>query len=515
MPPTETVSSNRPSLKLNALSNVGGLVVNVIIGFFLTPAMLSYLGEKRFGIWTLVSSLVGYYSLLDFGVGSAVFRYVPLFRGQGNHHKVSAVVSTSMLFYSILSLAIIVLTQILASPVARFFGGGHELSVLLRIIGLAVALGLPTIVLNTSIISYEGFAASNLVAICTQGLRAALLVGCMLMGWGLVAMGWAVLVVNVASLIGNSAIFKRSCTGVRLSFADVGWGELKMLLSFGSVILIVGTANALATESPKQIVGKTISLEALGLFGVPLLLIGYYRMLIVSLTKVFSPRFSYLSGGQGDEEIRRLFVRGCRYIAILAGGVAILLCVTGPAFLLLWTSKPQLLKAAPALAIMAGGTFVFLSHRLGGDLLFGLGLQKQVAILELTEAVGIVGLTIPLSLKFGITGAAMGLAIPPFFVRNLLQTRFVCRALKLSFAEYYSRCILKPWLVVAMVWGLAQLVDWTQLVRGWPSLIVFSGLLLALYTLLVVLLVLESADRAQFKDLALRLFSRPSWLRVG
>ena len=79
----------RPSLRFNALSNFAGLAANVAIGFFLTPAMLGYLGETRFGIWTLVSSLVGYYGLLDFGVGSAVFRYVPLFHGQGNHHKVS------------------------------------------------------------------------------------------------------------------------------------------------------------------------------------------------------------------------------------------------------------------------------------------------------------------------------------------------------------------------------------------------------------------------------------------
>src|SRR5215831_2659855 len=143
-------SRKRPSLKWNAVSNFGGLAVSVAIGFFLTPAMLRYLGEKRFGIWTLVSSLVGYYGLLDFGVGSAVFRYVPLFHGQGNHHKVSAVISTSMAFYTILSLVIVGATQLLAGPIARFYEGGLDLTLLLRLVGLATALGLPTIVLNTS-----------------------------------------------------------------------------------------------------------------------------------------------------------------------------------------------------------------------------------------------------------------------------------------------------------------------------------------------------------------------------
>src|ERR1044071_4865332 len=91
--------AGRPSLKLNALSNFGGLAVSVAVGFFLTPALLNYLGEKKFGIWTLASSLVGYFGLLEFGVGAAVFRYVPLYHGQGDSHRVSAVVSTSLAFY--------------------------------------------------------------------------------------------------------------------------------------------------------------------------------------------------------------------------------------------------------------------------------------------------------------------------------------------------------------------------------------------------------------------------------
>jgi O-antigen/teichoic acid export membrane protein len=508
-------AQKRPSLKLNALSNFAGLAVNVAIGFFLVPAMLRYLGEKQFGIWTLVSSVVGYAGLLEFGVGSAVFRYVPMFHGQGNHEKVSAVISTSMVFYTALSLVIILVTQTLAYPIANFFDGGPELATLLRIVGLAAALSMPTIVLNTSVISYEGFALSNFVTASTQLLRGLLLVGCMWAGYGLVAMGWAIFLVNVASLIGNSVTFKRVCHDARLSFKAVGWAELKMLLTFGSVILIVSTANSLATESPKQIVAKTISLEALGLFGIPLLLIGYYRMLIISLTKVFSPRFSYLSGRQDNDEIRRLFVQGCRYMAVIAGAVGILLWVIGPSFLLLWTKKPLIATVAPALTIMAAGTFVFLSHRLGGDLLFGLGRQKEVAILELVEAIGIVGLTIILSLKFGMMGAALGVAIPPILVRGIMQIQFVSRALSLTFFQYYSQCILRSWFVVVLLGALAQLVNWKQIVIGWPSLMCASALLIGVYGVLVLFFVLHPGERKQCKDEAFRFFNRLGLLRAS
>jgi O-antigen/teichoic acid export membrane protein len=508
MQSTSETSSKRPSLKLNALSNFGGLAINVAVGFFVTPAMLNYLGEKRFGIWTLVSSLVGYFGLLEFGVGAAVFRYVPLFHGQGDGHRVSAVVSTSLGFYTGLSLLVVALTQLLAYPIAHFFGGGPEVAGLLRIIGLASALTLPAIVLNTATASYENFAASNLVGIFTSILRGALLFGCIWAGYGLSTMAWATVLVSVVSLVGNSIVFQRTCSDAQLSIKAVKWEELKMLLSFGSVILVVGIANSLATESPKQIVAKTVSLEELGLFSIPLLLIGYYRMLILTLTKVFSPRFSFLSGRNAEHEIRPLFLRGCKYMAVLAGAVAVLMWMTGPGFLVLWTKKPLIVRTVPALDIMVAGTFVFLSHRLGADLLFGLGRKGQVAILELSEAIGIVGLTIPLSLKFGIAGAGLGLAIPPLFVRGLLQTRFVCQALKLRFVQYYSNCIIRTWLVVAAMWGMAKIAHWDQLVSGWPSLILISALLMGVYGFLTFALVLESSERKELKDEVLGLFKR-------
>src|ERR1051325_5882228 len=207
----ESSPRSRPSLKLNALSNFGGLAVSVAVGFFLTPALLGYLGEKRFGIWTLASSLVGYFGLLEFGVGGAVFRYVPLFHGKGDYQRVSSVISTSLAFYSTLSLLVVALTQLLATPIARYFGGGAEVAGLLRIIGLATALSLPAIILNTSTASYENFAASNLVGIFTSVLRGGLLFGCILLGYGLAAMAWATLLVSLTSLVGNLIVFKRTC----------------------------------------------------------------------------------------------------------------------------------------------------------------------------------------------------------------------------------------------------------------------------------------------------------------
>ncbi|MDR0871407.1 MAG: hypothetical protein LBN39_11510, partial [Planctomycetaceae bacterium] len=45
---------------------------------FMTPFLLRSLGDRQMGMWILVGSFTGFYGLLDFGVTSAVSRYLTL-----------------------------------------------------------------------------------------------------------------------------------------------------------------------------------------------------------------------------------------------------------------------------------------------------------------------------------------------------------------------------------------------------------------------------------------------------
>jgi len=75
---------SEPSIaQLECVEQFGGLAVSVAVGFFLTPAMLNHLGEKRFGIWTLASSLVGYFGLLEFGLVALCFDMFRCSMGRG------------------------------------------------------------------------------------------------------------------------------------------------------------------------------------------------------------------------------------------------------------------------------------------------------------------------------------------------------------------------------------------------------------------------------------------------
>jgi O-antigen/teichoic acid export membrane protein len=103
-------------LRVQAAKNVSatwlGLLVHVAVGFFLSPFILHKLGDNAFSLWVLVFSLTGYYGVLDLGIRSSIVRYVARFAATGDENNLAKFLSTSVAFYAIVSLLVLLLTGI-------------------------------------------------------------------------------------------------------------------------------------------------------------------------------------------------------------------------------------------------------------------------------------------------------------------------------------------------------------------------------------------------------------------
>ncbi len=493
-------SLKMPSLKINALSNLLTLGANIIVGLLLMPAVLSHLGEKQFGIWMLVTSFIGYFGLFRFGVSTGVLRYVPLYRGQSQTDKAGEVISTGMAFYLLIGVVIFAVSVLFDEYIAAFFKGGPELATLVWLCGLAAAIECPSLIFDAAMRSYEAFWLVNIITIVLAVIRAGALYAAVLMGYGLVCMGWIQVVFSVLALGANWIAFEFCCPDVRLTIRKIGLPVLKMLIVYGIIIVIEGAAGTVATESPKLVVGKVISLEAVGLFGAVWYLMLYYQRVIFSLTRVLMPRFSFLSGRDAHSDIQRLFFLSSRYGAITAGAIALLLWVLGPPFLLLWLKDSNIRQSFFALAILSGGNLVFLSHRISVDLLFGLGKQKELAVFSIIEAIAVFASCVALSYKYGLTGVAIGASVPIALVRGIGQARYVCRLVGVGFWKYYADCIFKPWVIAIILsvttWGLgiAKMVD------GWLPMVAASVFLMLVYGIVAYLTVLKDSEKLQLKN---------------
>ena len=63
------------------------MVFEMLSSIFFTPFLIRSFGQAEYGIYSLVSSITAYLTLLDLGVGNALVRYMSKFRVLGEEKK--------------------------------------------------------------------------------------------------------------------------------------------------------------------------------------------------------------------------------------------------------------------------------------------------------------------------------------------------------------------------------------------------------------------------------------------
>ena len=95
-----------------------------IIPFIYTPIMLRLLGQSEYGLYSLANSVVGYLSLLSFGLGSTIVRYVAKYRAEGNKEQEEKVVGLFISMYSALALLVLIVGWVISYNVEPIFHRG-------------------------------------------------------------------------------------------------------------------------------------------------------------------------------------------------------------------------------------------------------------------------------------------------------------------------------------------------------------------------------------------------------
>src|SRR6266849_10052928 len=81
---------------VNAVANWVGFAAQLIVAFFTSPLLVHGLGAPRYGVWSLVESVLAYLMLFDLGVAASVVRYVARFEANGDLIRLNRVFSTTL-----------------------------------------------------------------------------------------------------------------------------------------------------------------------------------------------------------------------------------------------------------------------------------------------------------------------------------------------------------------------------------------------------------------------------------
>ena len=348
------------SLLRNAAFNFGGALLPALALFITIPLIVQRLGTEAYGALVLVTSIVGYFGVLDLNATAGTVKYVAEHRARADEAQVSQVVSAGALVHLLLGL--------LGAGVL-FFGAHwfvHELfrvephwqaeaeltlrwSALAFFVGQAHALlsSLPQALQRYDVVGRYEALFGTLVPLATLAVVAA--------GGSLVHIVLARLLLSLV----NVALLWRSVRvllpGLRLR--RPGRTTARQLASFSLYSWLQRLAALTTQNADKLLVGAQQSMAALAAYVIPLTLGARVFGLMYRLSQAVFPLASALQAAGDVERLRRSCVQLQRYTLFL-NVAACLLCAGFAKELLHYWLQGRLAQASTVVLVLVAYTLL-------------------------------------------------------------------------------------------------------------------------------------------------------------
>lgn len=457
----------------NVITNYLRFFLAGALGFVLTPLMVHLMGDQDYGLWVTIFSLTGYFGLFDQGIRPSLVRYVSRDHALGDDQGLSRTLSSALALYGAVGVVTLIATLVVAFQFGHWFHLTPEAEPQARIVlllaGASVALGFPLGVFGAALSGLQRYDLANAIGMGVSVLRALAFVVVLRLGYGLIGLAAASLVMNLLGH-GLSWVFaRRIVPNVHLGARHVTRETLARIGAYSSIAFLGALASSIAFQTDSLVITAFLGAALVTPFALAAGLVENVRSLVHSATWVLSPTASELETKGESGKLHQMMIAGSMYSVLLSWPVLMALVIFGSNLLHTWVDAKHA-SAAHLITILAIPTLLSLPQSGTSALLFGISRHKGVVVLSVLNALLNLGLSLLWVRSYGLTGVALGTAIPLGLVGGIATMVYGCHALRLPIGRYLLEGMVRPGLVSLAFLVPAVVVQWLFHPIGWLAL---------------------------------------------
>ena len=498
--------------KAGVLLSYGQTVLSTIISLVYTPVMLRLLGTSEYGTYTLVSGFISNLSLMSFGLGSAYVRYYSRAKVQEGEDGVAHINGMFMVIFLVISAMSLLVGGVLVANVQNIFGAkltAHEIEtarVLMALLVVNIAVSFPCSVFSSYITANERFLFQRIINMIRTVLNPIVMLPLLLMGLGSVALVVVTLVLSVVTDAFNIWYCRRKLR-MRLTFGHFDFALLREMGGFSFFIFLNMIIDQINWTVDTTLLGIISGTAATAIYGVGAQINSYYKTLSTSISGVFVPQINRIvAEGQGDDRLTSLFTRVGRIQFLLLMLVLTGFVFVGEPFIDAWGGGEYAGAYPIALMLMVPVTLPLIQN-LGIEIQRAKNMHQFRSKVYFFMALGNVLVSIPLGMRYGGLGCAMGTAISLIIGNGFVMNWYYQTHIGLDM-KYVFRSILSmvPAMVPPALLGL--LAVRLHAFSGYSGVLAFAVPYAAVYALCVYRWAMNEEERRLVRSLLRRVMRR-------
>lgn len=397
------------SIQKNTLINLAGTIVPIMVMLITVPMYLNALGEVRYGVLALVWLVLGYFSVLEMGLGKATANQI------AKAHATSIKERSEIFWTALLSNALLgVLAALLL-----WLAGGYLLTNILKmpegfrqeaIQALPWMIStLPLAMVSSVLIgALEGrnefFFVNMLQVISNTIFQVIPLIVAFRIGPGLEIIIPTAVISRAAM---NLPFFVYCYRLIPLSLTpNFSFKRSKSLFSYGGWVAITATASPIMETFDRFLIGIILGAKAVAHYTIAYQLATKIRILPASLLRALFPRFSAYR-----IEAEELALKSFAVLSAIMTTVIVLAELLVEPFLVLWVGEDIARETVPIAQIILVGIWANSLAYIPLGLLQGCGKPGLVAKLQLLEIVPFLLVLYFATREWGLIGAATAWSI--------------------------------------------------------------------------------------------------------
>ena len=468
-------------LKAGAVLNYAIIGLNAIVGLVYTPYMLHKLGQSEYGLFSLVSSVISYLTLMDFGFGNAIIRYTAKYRAEGKTDEQYYLFGMLFIFYTIISVLVFVGGIIISVNTEKMFGETmnpleiEKAKIMLIILSFNMMITFIFQIFGAIITAYEEFIFQKTIQIIRLILNTLTMIVLLYSGYRAVAMVIAITVFNVVSLLIN-LFYCKSKLKIKIKFGHFDKNLAVEIAVYAFWIFLNAIMDKIYWNTGQFVLGITSGTIAVSVFAVAINFEHIYMSFSTAINSVFLPKVTgMVATNQDVKAISDLFIKTGRIQYIITAFVFAGFCVFGSQFIKIWAGN-EYSDSYYVTMMFFGALLVPLIQNMGITILQARNQMKFRSLLYIIIAfVSLIGQYF-LSKKFGIFGSAFSISIALILGQGIVMNIYYQKKQSIDIKAFWVEIIkmsIAPMIVSITSYFILQHIDIQSYTKLFICIIIF------------------------------------------